>query len=79
MQRISKNEAILIAQQLMTEKDLQKHWNIQKPKIKYENESEIAIKFFSKHKFALDMKYALPYLVVVSKQDGSVIAFGQDK
>ena len=77
--KMTQNEAINIAQNLMREKGLDKDWNILKPKIKYDNEREIGIKFFSRHRFALDVKMALPYVIVINKTDGSVVAFGQDK
>ena len=79
VQKITKLDAIAIAQNLMREKKLDKDWNIAKPKIQYEEEKEIGIKFYTKHPFSMNLKLALPYLVVVSKQDGKVIAFGQDK
>ena len=77
--KITQSEAINIAQNLMREKGLDKDWNILKPKIKYDDDKEIGIKFFSRHRFALNLKMALPYLIVISKADGSVVAFGQDK
>lgn len=76
---VAQNEAISIAQNLMREKGLDKDWNILKPKIKYDNAEQIGIRFFSKHRFALNSKMAMPYLVVISKSDGNVVAFGQDK
>ena len=73
------NKFILIAQDVMKQKGLDKDWNINKPKIKYEDEKEIGVKFYTKHAFSMNVKFALPYLVVVNKQNGQVTAFGQDK
>jgi len=76
---VTVQEAILIAQNLMREKGLDKDWNIKKPKIHYENEKQIGIRFYTKHLFALNLKYALPYLIVVDKKNGEIVAWGQDK
>ena len=79
LQKITKKEAIFIAQNLMREKRLDKDWNVMKPKVQYEEDQEIGIKFYTKHPFSMNTKFALPYLVVVNKHDGKIMAFGQDK
>lgn len=77
--RVSRKEAILIAQELMQKQGLDRDWNIKRPRVHYENKNEIGIRFYTKHPFAMSLKYALPYLVVVSKEDGKVTVWGQDK
>ena len=76
---ITEQEAIVIAQNFMKGKGLDKDWNNKKPKIIFVDEKEVGIKFYTKHPFALNLKYVLPYLIVVRRSDGQIVAWGQDK
>ena len=76
---ITDKEAIVIAQRFMKEKGLEKDWNLKKPKVYFSDEKEIGVKFYTKHPFSLNLKYALPYLIVVRRNDGQISAWGQSK
>ena len=75
----SKSEYVKIAKEFMTSNGLDKDWNINKPSLYYENDTEISFKFRTRHPFAMDLKYAVPYIVVINKNSRQVFANGPAK